>query len=57
MHWTPNPLESGKPRYLAIADAIARDIRTGQCGVEPARSGAVQRCRPVDEHGAGANRS
>lgn len=30
MHWTPNSLESGKPRYLAIADAIARDIKEGR---------------------------
>lgn len=30
MHWTPQSLESGKPRYLAIADAIARDIKDGR---------------------------
>lgn len=29
MHWIPTALENGKPRYLAIADAIARDIREG----------------------------
>ena len=27
--WTPNLTTSTKPRYLAIADAIARDIETG----------------------------
>lgn len=30
MHWTPITLDSGKPRYLAIADAIARDIKDGR---------------------------
>src|SRR6516225_4737294 len=28
--WTPNPYRLGKPRYLAIADAIAEDIRNGR---------------------------
>lgn len=28
--WTPDLTRSNKPRYLAIADAIARDIETGQ---------------------------
>jgi DNA-binding transcriptional MocR family regulator len=28
--WTPNPSRLGKPRYLAIADAIAEDIRNGK---------------------------
>ena len=28
--WTPDPLDSGKPRYQAIADAIAGDIRSGK---------------------------
>ena len=28
--WTPNPSRLGKPRYLAIADAIAEDIRNGR---------------------------
>ncbi|MDO6729957.1 PLP-dependent aminotransferase family protein [Marinovum sp. 2_MG-2023] len=28
--WTPTGLENGKPRYLAIADAIAHDIRRGR---------------------------
>ena len=28
--WTPQGLEHGKPRYLAIADAIARDIHDGR---------------------------
>jgi DNA-binding transcriptional regulator YhcF (GntR family) len=31
MHdWTPNLATSGKPRYLAIADAIAEGIRSGR---------------------------
>ena len=30
MYWTPQSLERGKPRYLAIADAIARDIKDGR---------------------------
>src|ERR1700726_3089043 len=28
--WTPNLAASDKPRYLAIADAIAEDIRSGR---------------------------
>ncbi|MCA1288605.1 GntR family transcriptional regulator, partial [Salipiger bermudensis] len=28
--WTPDTLDSGKPRYQAIADAIAGDIRSGK---------------------------
>src|SRR5258708_25367392 len=28
--WTPNLAASEKPRYLAIADAIAEDIRSGR---------------------------
>lgn len=28
--WTPDTLDSGKPRYQAIADAIAGDIRSGR---------------------------
>src|SRR5215475_13081262 len=28
--WMPNLASSGKPRYLAIADAIAEDIRSGR---------------------------
>lgn len=28
--WTPTTLDTGKPRYLAIADAIAEDIRSGR---------------------------
>ncbi|MGR3805703.1 aminotransferase-like domain-containing protein [Marinibacterium profundimaris] len=28
--WTPAQIDSGKPRYLAIADAIARDIEGGR---------------------------
>src|SRR5271166_7094041 len=28
--WTPNLATSDKPRYLAIADAIADDIRSGR---------------------------
>ncbi|MEM8570337.1 MAG: PLP-dependent aminotransferase family protein [Pseudomonadota bacterium] len=28
--WTPDPLPRGKPRYIAIADAIAEDIRNGR---------------------------
>ncbi|MBT9383360.1 PLP-dependent aminotransferase family protein [Pseudooceanicola sp. CBS1P-1] len=28
--WTPQELDSGTPRYIAIADAIARDIRAGR---------------------------
>src|ERR1700683_2386435 len=28
--WTPNLAASDKPRYLAIADAIADDIRSGR---------------------------
>ncbi len=28
--WTPTNLDTEKPRYLAIADAIAEDIRNGQ---------------------------
>lgn len=30
MYWSPSILEPGKPRYLAIADAIARDIKLGR---------------------------
>jgi len=30
--WIPDALESGKPRYQAIADAIAEDIRSGRLG-------------------------
>ena len=34
MHdWTPDLAASGKPRYLAIADAVARDIETGRLSV------------------------
>ncbi|MFJ5489155.1 GntR family transcriptional regulator, partial [Hansschlegelia beijingensis] len=34
MHdWTPDLAVSGKPRYLAIADAVARDIETGRLSV------------------------
>ncbi|HTZ01058.1 MAG TPA: PLP-dependent aminotransferase family protein [Xanthobacteraceae bacterium] len=28
--WTPQPSRLGRPRYLAIADAIAEDIRSGK---------------------------
>ena len=28
--WSPNLSRLGKPRYLAIADAIAEDIRNGR---------------------------
>jgi hypothetical protein len=28
--WTPNLIANDKPRYLAIADAIADDIRSGR---------------------------
>ncbi|MGG7565487.1 PLP-dependent aminotransferase family protein [Rhodovulum sp. DZ06] len=30
MTWTPGPAEDGAPRYLALADAIARDVETGR---------------------------
>jgi DNA-binding transcriptional MocR family regulator len=30
IEWTPNLASSDKPRYLAIADAIAEDIRSGR---------------------------
>jgi DNA-binding transcriptional MocR family regulator len=30
--WMPNLAASDKPRYLAIADAIAQDIRSGRLG-------------------------
>src|SRR5215467_13542122 len=30
--WMPNLAASDKPRYLAIADAIAEDIRSGRLG-------------------------
>lgn len=30
MSWTPETFDSGKPRYLAIADAIAQDIQKGR---------------------------
>ncbi|MCA0921437.1 PLP-dependent aminotransferase family protein [Pseudooceanicola nanhaiensis] len=30
--WSPEGIDTGKPRYLAIADAIARDIQSGQLG-------------------------
>ena len=30
MTWTPGPAEDGAPRYLALADAIARDVATGR---------------------------
>ncbi|MEY8880160.1 PLP-dependent aminotransferase family protein [Donghicola sp. XS_ASV15] len=30
--WIPDTLENGKPRYQAIADAIAKDIRNGRLG-------------------------
>ncbi|MEM8553652.1 MAG: PLP-dependent aminotransferase family protein [Pseudomonadota bacterium] len=30
--WTPSTLPRGKPRYVAIADAIADDIRSGRLG-------------------------
>ncbi|WP_102226434.1 aminotransferase-like domain-containing protein [Acidimangrovimonas sediminis] len=32
MDWTPADLAEGAPRYLAIADAIGRDIREGRLG-------------------------
>ncbi len=28
-HWTPGPDRSGKPRYIELADAIARDLANG----------------------------
>ncbi len=28
-NWTPNSLADGKPRYIAIAEALAEDIRAG----------------------------
>ena len=28
--WTPTEIESGKPRYIAIAEALAEDIRAGR---------------------------
>lgn len=28
--WSPEPLEDGAPRYLAIANAIARDVESGR---------------------------
>lgn len=28
--WTPTEIESGKPRYIAIAEALAEDIRSGR---------------------------
>lgn len=32
--WTPGTLAGGKPAYLAIADAIAADIRLGRLGAQ-----------------------
>ena len=28
-NWTPQSLAGGKPRYIAIAEALAEDIRAG----------------------------
>ncbi len=30
MNWSPDKMDNGKPRYLAIADAIARDIQAAR---------------------------
>ncbi|MGR3822213.1 MAG: aminotransferase-like domain-containing protein [Salipiger marinus] len=30
--WAPDTIDTGKPRYLAIADAIARDVQSGRLG-------------------------
>ena len=34
MSWTPGPPEDGAPRYIALADAIARDIAAGRVAEE-----------------------
>src|SRR5258706_3715598 len=46
--WMPNLAASDKPRYLAIADAIAQDIRSGRLGASDRLPPQRQLARRLD---------